>query len=36
VPAKKKGMGVVGWLAIGCLVVLLLGLGSCFACTYYA
>ena len=35
-PAKKKGMGVVGWLAIGCLVVLLLGLGSCFACTYYA
>jgi len=35
-PAKKKGMGVVGWLAIGCLVVLLLGLGSCFACGYYA
>jgi hypothetical protein len=29
-------MGVVGWLAIGCLVVLLLGLGSCFACGYYA
>jgi uncharacterized protein YneF (UPF0154 family) len=36
VPAKKKGMGVVGWLAIGCLVVLVLGLGSCFACGYYA
>jgi len=35
-PAKKKGMGVVGWLAIGCLIVLLLGLGSCFACGYYA
>lgn len=36
VPPKKKGMGVVGWLAIGCLVVLVLGLGSCFACGYYA
>lgn len=35
-PAPKKGMGVVGWLAIGCLVCLLIGLGSCFACGYYA
>src|SRR4029453_8943126 len=35
-PAPKKGMGVVGWLAIGCPGCLLLGLGSCFACGYYA
>src|SRR5262245_44092740 len=27
----KKGMGVWGWVAIGCGVVLLLCLGTCFA-----
>jgi hypothetical protein len=30
-PPAKKGLNVWGWLAIGCVVVLLLALGTCFA-----
>jgi hypothetical protein len=35
-PPGKKGMGVLGWLAIGCLVVVVLGLGTCYAVSRFA
>lgn len=31
-PPTKKGMSVWAWVGIGCLVVVLLGLGTCYAC----
>jgi hypothetical protein len=35
-PPGKKGMGVLGWLAIGCLVIVVLGLGTCYALGRFA
>lgn len=32
----KKGMGPLAWVGIGCLVVLVLGLGTCYAVGRYA
>ncbi len=36
VQPAKKGMGVWGWVAIGCGALLLLSLGTCFAIGMYA
>lgn len=32
---KKKGLGAIGWILIGCLGILLLGAVLTFACTFY-
>ena len=34
-PPPKKGMGPLAWIGIGCLVVVVLGLGTCFAVVKY-
>lgn len=34
-PEPKKGMSVWGWLAIGCGVIVLLGLGTCAGIAFY-
>ena len=35
-PPAKKGMGPLGWIAIGCGAILLIGLLGVGACSYYA
>jgi hypothetical protein len=35
-PPAKKGLGIWAWLGLGCLVLVLLGLGTCYACGMYA
>lgn len=35
-PQKKKGIGAIGWIAIGCLVLLLLAAGSCVVVGMFA
>lgn len=35
-PAQKKGLGAVGWIAIGCLALVLLGFGSCVVIGMFA
>lgn len=34
-PGPKKGIPVLGWLAIGCGVIAVLGIGSCFAVGFF-
>jgi hypothetical protein len=34
-PAKKKGMGALAWVGIGCLVLVLLGIGTCYGVTRF-
>jgi hypothetical protein len=36
IPQKKKGMGALGWIAIGCVVLLLLAAGSCVVIGMFA